>query len=153
MSDELVSLIAKQSIFQHNFPIDLNFAQAPGIKSPTKPSSQSIPYNKLICRNNSELFFAQDNLVRCCTINPITSNYKLLKTAHADFEVVSLEINESSTFLAIVGDLIVDIVSLPLVLNTKQKSVFIEDKHYRITDVGKIKKCFGNRLLPMIQCW
>lgn len=140
MSDELVSLITKQSIFQHNFPIDLNFAQAPGIKSPTEPSSQSVPYNKLICRNNSELFFAQDNLVRCCTINPITSNYKLLKTAHADFEVVSLEINESSTFLAIVGDLIVDIVSLPLVLNTKQKSVFIEDKHYRITDVGKIKK-------------
>lgn len=138
MSDELISLITKQLIFQHNFPIDFNFAKAPDATPDVVPPS--IPYNKLLCRNNSELFFAQGNLVRCCTINPVTSNYKLLKTPHADFEVVSLEINESGSLLAIVGDTTVDVVTLPPVLNTKQKSVYIEDKNYRVSSVGKIKK-------------
>ncbi|KAI5950665.1 NUP82 [Candida theae] len=146
MSDGLVSSITKQLIFQHHFPIDFNFAKLPNTTEPnaTAPSASaptlSIPHNKLVCRNNSELFFAQGNLVRCCTINPVTSNYKLLKTPRADFEVVSLEINESGSFLAIVGDSKVDVVSLPPVLNTKQKSVYIEAKNYRITNVGKIRK-------------
>lgn len=141
MSDELISLITKQLIFQHSFPTNFNFAQESGSTiPPASPPAASIPHNKLVCRNNSELFFAQENLVRCCTINPITSNYKLLKTPNANFEVVFLEINESGTFLAIVGDQIIDVVSLPPVLNTKQKSIYIEERHYRITDVGKIKK-------------
>ncbi|KAI5961065.1 NUP82 [Candida margitis] len=139
MTDKLISSITKQLIFQHNFPIDFNFTNAPKTKIDTI-LPPSIPHNKLICRNNSELFFASGNLVRCCSINPVTSNYKLLKTPHADFEVVSLEINESGTFLAIVGDSVVDIVSLPPVLNTKQKAVYIEEASYRISDVGKVRK-------------
>ncbi|CAK9441430.1 uncharacterized protein LODBEIA_P52980 [Lodderomyces beijingensis] len=129
MADELNSSIASQSIFQTYLPTsvsqELNRAQG----------------NKLVCKNNTELYFAVDNLVRCCNINPITKNYKLLETHGANFEIDSLVMNESSTFLAVVGETHINVVSLPTQLNTRSTlSVFIETSDYSIEIPSKIKK-------------
>ncbi|KAI5963238.1 NUP82 [Candida pseudojiufengensis] len=139
MSDVLISSISIQSIFQHRSSIESSHFFSPNLFVPT---SQIVEPNKLILRNDSEIFFAIDNLVRCCIINPITTNYKLLKTLQPNFEILSLELNESGNYLALIGESKVEIIVLPPRLNTKQKSIHVENtRNYKIVlQKGKIKK-------------
>ncbi|KAI5950252.1 NUP82 [Candida jiufengensis] len=140
MSESLISSISKQSIFQHHTSIE---------------SSTFITKNKLISKNNlilrydSEIYFAIDNMIRCCKINPITTNYKLIRTLQPQFEIFSLELNDSGNLLAVIGESEIEIIEIPLILNTKQKSIYIEgttNKRIKLTN-GKIKKVLWQSII------
>ena len=155
MSEDLGSQITNQSIFQNHFSritgtsSSSSSSSSTGSTTTTKEELTNLFKNKLICKNNSELYFAVDNLVRCCTINPTTKNYKLLKTQSAAFEIQELVINESETFLALVSaSSCIDIIALPSKLNTNfdseqnagSNSVFIDASTYRVEVPGTVKQ-------------
>lgn len=75
---KFISEITQQQIFH-------TFLESLSVDSKSKLLSQ----NKLVCRNNLDLFFANENLVRCCTINPEYTNFRLLDNKYDDFKIRS----------------------------------------------------------------
>ncbi|RCK65093.1 Nucleoporin NUP82 [Candida viswanathii] len=129
--DEFISQITRQSIFRHFFNPGTNKTDAP----------TSIPPNRLVCRGNRDLFFISNNLVRCCTINPNTINYKLLQVEKPYYEITSLAINKSGTLLALIGEEELDVVTLPANV-MKGPGANVEGSSFTIKNLnGKIKKC------------
>lgn len=99
--------------------------------------------NVATCRNNTEIFLALGNVVRCCSINNRTSNYKVLHIPHLDYVIRNLILNDQGNLLAIVGDgSQVTVCFLPTSISSSSVSS-IEVKHYRLSieDSLSIKKC------------
>lgn len=94
-----------------------------------------ISQNKLVCRNNLELFYANDNLIRCCTINNYNDSYKVLESNLIDFRIESLEINSSGTLLAAVGENNIVVVSLPSTIVSSQLPT-ISVQEYKLNKIG-----------------
>lgn len=129
--DQFVSQITNQSIFKHF--LDSNTSK--------EELSSPLPYNRLVCRGNSDVFFVSNNLVRCCTINPDTTNYKLLKVVNPFYEIISLLMNKSGTLLALIGEQEIDVVTLPANV-VKGDGVYVDGSSFKIQNLtGKIRKC------------
>lgn len=87
-SDQFIHQITQQFVFQRLWT---------GNATTPELAPASTPYNRLVCRNNTDLFYATGNIVRCCTISPNHKNYKLFKVENQFYEVASLLMNKSGT--------------------------------------------------------
>ncbi|CAG84490.2 DEHA2A04928p [Debaryomyces hansenii CBS767] len=138
---KFISEITQQQIFH-------TFLESLSVDSKSKLLSQ----NKLVCRNNLDLFFANENLVRCCTINPEYTNFRLLDNKYDDFKIRSLEMNSSGSLMAIIGDTELVVVSLPTSL-TASNSSLLQVKSYRIHGIeGQIKKVIWQSIVANDCC-
>lgn len=107
---------------------------------PYETKSCLISQNKLVCRNNLELFYANDNLIRCCTIDSYNDSYKVVESDLIDFEIKSLEINSSGTLLAAIGENDIVVVSLPSTIVSSQLPT-ISVHEYKLNEIeGMVKK-------------
>lgn len=114
--------------------------------------SKLISQNKLICRNNLDLFFANENLVRCCTVNPDYNNFRLLDNKYDNFKIRSLEMNSLGSLLAIVGDTDLVVVTLPVSLTASNNSL-LPVKSYKIQGIGgNIKKVIWQSVISNDCC-
>ncbi|ODV96921.1 hypothetical protein PACTADRAFT_1505 [Pachysolen tannophilus NRRL Y-2460] len=90
-------------------------------------------YNKIVSRNNHELFIATENTIRCCDINNGNS-YKILDIPIIDFEIERLLLNQSGTLLAIFNTFNLIVCSLPSpgFINSNTDSKIIEANFFKI---------------------
>lgn len=131
-ADQFIHQITQQFVFQRLWT---------GNSTPPELVPASTPYNRLVCRNNTDLFFATGNIVRCCSISPNHKNYKLFKVQHQFHEVVSLLMNKSGTLLAIIGEEQIDVVSLPTNV-MKSGGIYVDGACFKINNLqGKVRKC------------
>lgn len=129
--DQFVSQITQQKVFLHYLNSSI----------PQDEPSTPLPYNRLVCRGSSDVFFVSSNLVRCCTINPNTTNYKLLDIANPFYDIISLAMNKSGTLLALVGEEKIDVATLPSNI-MKGDRVYVDGSSFKIQNLnGKIRKC------------
>ncbi|CAH2350051.1 hypothetical protein CLIB1423_01S01288 [[Candida] railenensis] len=136
MSTSFIDRVQSQSIFNSS-----SFKIEPR-SSPLQNQPHTIS-NVATCRNNTEIFLASGNVVRCCSINSKTSNYKVLHIPHLDYVIRNLILNDKGNMLAIVGDgSQVTVCFLPTSISSSSVSS-IEVKHYRLSieDSLSIKKC------------
>lgn len=91
--------------------------------------------SKLVCRNNSDLFYAKENLVRACTVNTYSSNFRILENDYGSYQIKSLEMNSLGTLLALIGDDDLVVLSLPNSINSITDSI-IPAKSYKIKNIG-----------------
>lgn len=100
-----------------------------------KSFDNAFGYDRLVCRNNHDIFFATKNFVRHCMVNSTSFDYKILKNEHEPFEIISLEMNELGTLLAVVGK------NEIIVLCLKDMNYEGNTKSYKIFNInGKIRK-------------
>lgn len=131
-SDQFIHQITQQFVFQRLWT---------GNATTPELAPASTPYNRLVCRNNTDLFYATGNIVRCCTISPNHKNYKLFKVENQFYEVASLLMNKSGTLLAIIGEEQVDVVSLPTNV-MKSSGIYVDGASFKIKNLrGKVRKC------------
>lgn len=103
LATRFVTLVASQRIF--NTLISTESRNLPG-------------HPLLVVRQNRDLFYAYENLVRCCAVNPNTSNYRLLLTSYATFRIRALALNPTGSLLAAVGEHDIVVYTLPTSLTT-----------------------------------
>ncbi|KAK6464596.1 hypothetical protein DFJ63DRAFT_311897 [Scheffersomyces coipomensis] len=129
-ADTFVSSIVQQQLFKVFLQTNLS-----------KTSVPALGFDKLVCRGNSDVFLANRNMVRCCTINGKKFNYRLLDNNSSDnFDINSLEMNSSGTLMALVGKSDVVIISLPNNVGGNAATI-IPTKLYRLQGIGgDIKK-------------
>lgn len=126
-----VSLILEQSIFKTH-----------GERKMDQADDYS-GYNTIVCRNNSDVFFTSKNLVRCCSINQKTTNYKLMKAPSSFdyFLITQLVMNTSETLMALVGKYLIHINTLPKLNMDDPFNSYIHNSVYEIHNInGKVKK-------------
>ncbi|KSA02912.1 uncharacterized protein AC631_01277 [Debaryomyces fabryi] len=141
-AEKFISGITQQQIF-HTFLESLS----------VDGESKLVSQNKLVCRNNLDLFFANENLVRCCTINPEYTNFRLLDNKYDDFKIRSLEMNSLGSLMAIIGDTELVVVSLPTSL-TSSNSSLLQVKSYKIHGIeGQIKKVVWQSIVANDCCF
>lgn len=141
-TEKFISEITQQQIF-HTFLESLS----------VDDKSKLVSQNKLVCRNNLDLFFANENLVRCCTINPKYTNFRLLDNKYDDFKIRSLEMNSLGSLMAIIGDTELVVVSLPTSL-TASNSSLLQVKSYKIHGLeGYIKKVVWQSIVANDCCF
>ncbi|CAI5760745.1 unnamed protein product [Candida verbasci] len=128
-TDSFIKQITSQSLFN--------------LFSHNKLTNSIQQLNKLIIRNNQDLFFVSNNVVRCCQINPYTINYKLVNINASNsgyYEIHSILLNQTGNLLAIIGSSQIDIVNLPNNLKI-DGSIYVNNSSYKITNIkGEIKK-------------
>lgn len=140
-SERFISEVTQQLIFK-------TFIESLSVNNESKLVSQ----NKLVCRDNLDLFFANENLVRCCTINSEYTNFRLLDNKYDDFKIRSLEMNSLGTLMALVGDKDLVVVSLPTSLTTSNSSL-LPVKSYKIHGIeGHIKKVIWQSIISNDCC-
>lgn len=100
---------------------------------------------KLASRKDTELFCATNNVIRFCTINDKTTNYKIIVHDHSQFQIEELLLNDLGNLLAVIGSKDVVICVLPSDLSAIAKEVsLIKVKSYKLNfgpDINRIKKC------------
>ncbi|KAK6457773.1 nuclear pore protein [Scheffersomyces xylosifermentans] len=129
--DQFVEQITSQSIFR-------TFVE---LEASDDSSFSTEGFDRLVCRNNTEVFFANRNSVRCCTISPFSTNYRLLQNDFDRFYIQGLEINPSGTLLAAIGsgDSELVLFSLPETLDDSRS--LVASKSFPIKNIGgKIRK-------------
>ncbi|KAG7662115.1 NUP82 [[Candida] subhashii] len=127
-----ISSILNQSIFKTHWE-----------KSKQSSENHCSGYNTLVCKDNTELYFTSKNMVRCCTINQKTFNYKLMRSSSTFnyFEVTQLVMNSSETLMALVGNFSIHINTLPKLAMDDPTSSCINNAVYEIHNInGRVKK-------------
>lgn len=122
--------------------------------TPNKDEKESILVgkNRLVCRNNLDLFFSNNNMIRCCTINSEYGNYRLLNKNGTNYEIKTLEINSLGTLLALIGDESIEVVTIPVSLTSTQEAL-LPVKSYTIEGLkGKIKKVLWHPIVANDGC-
>lgn len=126
LSGKFVSQVLQQLIFR-------SYVDLSNHKEPVE-----FPHQRLVCRNNSELYLANKNYVRCSTLGS-KSSFKLLDLG-LSFKIESLLLNSLSSALAIVGKKEISIALLPNNLALVNKEVQV--KSYNIGNIkGNVVKC------------
>lgn len=122
--------------------------------SPNNNEKESILVgrNRLVCRNNLDLFFSNNNMIRCCTINSEYGNYRLLNKNGTNYEIKTLEINSLGTLLALIGEESIEVVTVPVSLTSTEEAL-LPVKSYTIEGLkGKIKKVLWHPIVANDSC-
>ncbi|RLV96665.1 Nucleoporin NUP82 [Spathaspora sp. JA1] len=131
MTTQFTSHISNHSIFK-------NFLSK-STSSTVHPNSQL-----LAIRDNRDIYYCSNNIVRWCDITKSTKNYQLLQRevnfngACAGGDVISTVMNSSGTLLGLIGDSYVEVVTLPS--KQESKDVFLRNSSFKIDPKGHIKK-------------
>lgn len=101
--------------------------------------STIIDKNRIVVRKETEIFFAVGNTVRYCTLEDDNRKYSILDRANGDFEILLLKLNSLGTFLAVLGQKDIEIISLPNDLSSENPTTKVDS--YKLQGVtGNINK-------------
>lgn len=128
LQSEFVTQVSEQYIFQ-------TF-----VDNSVGDDGTSIAYNKLVCKDNREIYFANRNCIRYSNVDPKNPNFHILSNPYDKFNIVALEMNNLGTLLASIGEEDLVILSIPSNLQSGLGST-VSTKAHKLRNIGgKIRK-------------
>lgn len=111
------------------------------------PTSKSYTFgNKLALNQNRDLFYAIGNMIRVCSINSDTKNYRVIKTLFSPFDISEIGLNSSGTFLYSTDYKHIIVQNFPRVFQ-QAKNVHVSGESYNLKGLdpkSKIVKIIWN---------
>lgn len=92
--------------------------------------------NKLVIVKNRDVFYAVENIIRCCTINSQTKNYRILNTVN--FAIEEINGSPQGTYLYATDFKNLIVCEIPDKLYAKENKIITSS--YKFNIIGTIKK-------------